>query len=243
MNILLLTTDTLDGIIDNSMSELESISKNDPIIESCINILLSKKSNTGILMRLSWDLDSIVTTSLSLSTKTASSLEDIVCSLIYAYKYVKKSKNVDIFIEALNFKSKDGQQYIKLPERKIPDNLEKKVDLSKLKTTTIKNESKVFLINLDNVTYEGKKLSDSLSKYRGKEVVLSLETIMPNWKNQLMKIKNKNEKWIRGFNNLINHSSFLNAMSGIAFLNLTLTIQNKKNDLNDYLDIFVTTTS
>ena len=64
---------------------------------------------------------------------------------------------------------------------------------------------------------------------------------MPNWKNQLMKIKNKNEKWIRGFNNLINHSSFLNAMSGIAFLNLTLTIQNKKKDLNDYLDIFGTT--
>ena len=67
---------------------------------------------------------------------------------------------------------------------------------------------------------------------------MSLETIMAHWKNQLMKIQNKHEKWIRGFNNLINHSSFLNAMSGIAFLNLTLTIQNKKKELNDYLFIF-----
>ena len=100
----------------------------------------------------------------------------------------------------------------------------------------------IYLIKLDDVTYNNSSLSDTLLKYRSKNVVITLETIMPKWKEQLLNVGKKTGNWIKGFNDFINKPSFLRAMSGVAFINLTLTIKTNENNLIKYFDVLGTIT-
>ncbi|MGL5920159.1 MAG: toxin VasX [Bacteroidales bacterium] len=237
LRILALEPESIDGHFNNPVVEMVIDSR----IRTCVNTILSENNNTGILLRQAWDLDYIVSVSVSLSTKSASSLEDVVQSLMHAIGYLSESSRASVILEALNFKSKDGQQYIKLPESKIPDELKKRIDYSKLKTTTIKGQGKGFLIRLDDVTYNGSKISGGSSVYRGKNVSITLETVMPNWKEQLLKVNRRSDNWAKGFDKFISQPSFLRAMSGVALLNLTLVIKKNEKSWIDYLDFMGTT--
>lgn len=236
INGVLSSPKSIDGFIDNSLDKMYTHSPEEPDIKGFVEKIIMGNENTGQLLGKEWNLDDIAKVS-SLAISAGQTFDDIVSNLGKLTNAVEAKSLADIVIKLFRFTTKKGKHLVKFPECETPDNMKRKVDYSRLSTSTMKGYGKAYTIDFSKVTDSNKQpLSiDSVLKNAPDELSINVDTALSRWEKTILNIGD--EKWKKGIEKFVQSQWFIRGMAGLNIISLAIAIQKEKKNNKDYVDI------